>query len=208
MVERQLRARGIADERVLAAMATVPREAFVADRRRDQAYLDAALPIEAGQTISQPYIVALMTELLWPADGDRVLEIGTGSGYQAAVLATMGCQVTSIERLPELATSARERLERLGYGDRVTILVGDGSLGDPGGAPYPRIIVTAAAPSIPDPLRRQLDPNGGRMVIPVGGRWQQELTVVVRRGESDWVERPAGGCVFVPLLGEAGFGGA
>ena len=113
MVERQLRARGIVDERVLAAMASVPREAFISERRRDQAYLDAALPIEAGQTISQPYIVALMTELLEPAESDRVLEIGTGSGYQAAVLAAMGCRVTSIERLPELAAGARRRLDRL-----------------------------------------------------------------------------------------------
>ena len=207
MVERQLRARGIADERVLAAMASVPREDFVADRRRDQAYLDAALPIEGGQTISQPYIVALMTELLWPAEGDRVLEIGTGSGYQAAVLATMGCRVTSIERLPDLAAGARERLERLGLGDLVTIRVGDGSLGDPEGAPYPRIIVTAAAPKVPEPLREQLDPHGGRLVVPVGGRWQQELIVVVRRGEADWIEQTAGGCVFVPLVGEAGFSG-
>lgn len=205
MVERQLRARGIADERVLAAMSEVPREAFIADRRRDQAYLDAALPIESGQTISQPYIVALMTELLWPSEGDRVLEIGTGSGYQAAVLAAMGCLVTSIERLPELAAAARSRLERLGFAERVAIRIGDGSLGDPDGAPYPRIIVTAAAPSVPEPLRQQLDPNGGRMVVPVGGRWQQELVVVVRRGEADWVEQPAGGCVFVPLVGEAGF---
>jgi len=206
MVQRQLRARGITDERVLAAMAAVPREMFVDERQRGQAYFDAALPIEAGQTISQPYIVALMSELLLASEGERVLEIGTGSGYQAAVLATMGCRVTSIERLPELAASARVRLDTLGLGELVTVRVGDGSLGDPTGAPYPRIIVTAAAPKVPEPLRNQLDPLGGRLVVPVGGRWQQELLVVIRRGEDEWVEQPAGGCVFVPLVGEAGFG--
>jgi protein-L-isoaspartate(D-aspartate) O-methyltransferase len=206
MVERQLRGRGISDERVLAAMADVPREAFIEEHQRGLAYLDGALPIAAGQTISQPYIVALMTELLWTSEGDRVLEIGTGSGYQAAVLATMGCRVTTIERLPELAASARERLATLGFGETVSVRVGDGSLGDPDGAPYPRIIVTAAAPKVPEPLRNQLDPEGGRLVLPVGGRWQQELVVVIRRGENDWVEQPAGGCVFVPLVGEAGFG--
>jgi protein-L-isoaspartate(D-aspartate) O-methyltransferase len=205
MVERQLRGRGIRDERVLAAMASVPREAFLDEHQRGLAYLDGALPIEAGQTISQPYIVALMTELLWTVDGDRVLEIGTGSGYQAAVLATMGCRVTTIERLPELAASASARLDALGLGEMVSVRVGDGSLGDPDGAPYARIIVTAAAPKVPEPLRNQLDPADGRMVLPVGGRWQQQLVVVIRRGEDEWVEQPAGGCVFVPLLGEAGF---
>jgi protein-L-isoaspartate(D-aspartate) O-methyltransferase len=207
MVSRQLRDRGIVDERVLAAMASVPREQFIADRRRDVAYADAALPIDGGQSISQPYIVALMTELLSPAEGDRVLEIGTGSGYQAAVLAAMGCHVTSIERLPELADGARRRLEALGFDDRVAIRLGDGSLGDPDGAPWPRILVTAAAPRVPQSLREQLDPDGGRLVLPIGSRWSQELVVVQRRGD-EWTERPAGGCVFVPLLGAEGFSGA
>ncbi|HYM84186.1 MAG TPA: protein-L-isoaspartate(D-aspartate) O-methyltransferase [Candidatus Dormibacteraeota bacterium] len=204
MVERQLRGRGIRDPRVLAAMGEVPREAFLPESARTLAYADEALPIEAGQTISQPYVVALMTELLATEPGQRVLEIGTGSGYQTAVLARLGCRVVSIERFAELADLARERLERLGYGDAVEIRVGDGSLGDPAGAPYSRIIVTAAAPHMPDPLREQLDPDGGRLVIPVGRRASQVLAVVDRRGD-EWVERSAGDVVFVPLVGEEGF---
>lgn len=204
MVEHQLRARGVRDERVLAAMATVPREEFVLPEHRGFAYGDGALPIAGGQTISQPFIVARMTELLDARRGDRVLEIGGGSGYQAAVLAEMGCRVTSIERLEPLATSARERLAALGYGDRVEIRVGDGSLGDPEHAPWPRIIVAAAAPRVPTPLREQLDPDGGRLVIPVGGRWEQELLLVVRHGD-EWLEVSDGACVFVPLLGAEGF---
>jgi protein-L-isoaspartate(D-aspartate) O-methyltransferase len=204
MVERQLRARGIVDERVLAAMATVPREAFLPGGEPDIAYLDAALPIEGGQTISQPYIVARMTELLDVQAGDRVLEIGTGSGYQAAVLAEMGCRVVSIERLPELAEAARRRLDAAGYGEAVEIRVGDGTVGAPEDAPWGRIIVTAAAPHIPVALREQLDPSGGRLVLPVGSRWQQELTLVIRSGQ-EWREERAGGCVFVPLVGVDGF---
>jgi protein-L-isoaspartate(D-aspartate) O-methyltransferase len=204
MVERQLRARGIADERVLEAMGDVPREMFIPGGQDDDAYVDAAVPIDSGQTISQPYIVARMTELLAPNDGDRVLEIGTGSGYQAAILARMGCRVVSIERLPELAEGARARLEAAGFGQAVDVRVGDGTLGEPGGAPWPRIIVTAAAPRIPVALREQLDPEGGRLVLPVGSRWQQELTLVVRNGDL-WREDHAGGCVFVPLVGADGF---
>ncbi len=206
MVARQLRARGILDERVLEAMAIVPREEFLPGWRRDLAYVDGAIPIDAGQTISQPYIVALMTELLAPQAGQRVLEVGTGSGYQAAILAQLGCHVVTIERLPDLAASARERLVRLGYGDAVEIRVGDGTLGDPEGAPYPRIIVTAAAPRIPTSLREQLDPVGGRLVLPVGARWEQELVLVIRDGD-EWHEQRAGGCVFVPLVGAEGFQG-
>jgi protein-L-isoaspartate(D-aspartate) O-methyltransferase len=205
MIGGQLRSRGIADERVLSAMAAIPREEFLPEGRRDHAYADAALPIESGQTISQPYIVARMTELLEPEVGERVLEIGTGSGYQAAVLAWLGCRVVSIERLPELAAGARERLDALGLGDHVEIRVGDGTLGDPDGAPYPGIIVTAAAPKIPMALREQLDRDGGRLVVPVGSRWQQELMLVIRNGD-EWVERPEGGCAFVPLIGAEGFG--
>jgi protein-L-isoaspartate(D-aspartate) O-methyltransferase len=204
MVAEQLRARRIRDERVLAAMGAVPREAFVGERYLDLAYGDGALPIASGQTISQPYIVALMTELLDVGPGERVLEIGTGSGYQAAVLASIGCRVRSIERHPALADAARDVLGRLGCGDAVEVVVGDGSLGDPAGAPWRRIIVTAAAPRIPEPLRLQLDPDGGKLVVPVGDRWLQELIVVTRRGDV-WTERPGGGCVFVPLVGEAGF---
>ena len=139
------------------------------------------------------------------APGERVLEVGTGSGYQAAVLAELGCRVTSIEREPALAASARERLDRLGYGDRVEVRVGDGSLGDPDGAPWDGILVAAAAPAIPDPLREQLG-DGRRLVIPVGARSEQDLLVVERHG-NEWIERSDGGCVFVPLIGEAGWDG-
>ena len=204
MVERQLRSRGIADERVLSAIQTVPRDAFVPERVRSAAHADEALPIEAGQTISQPFIVARMTELLRVEPGDRVLDIGTGSGYQAAVLAELGCRVVSIERIPELANSARARLDRLGYSDRVEVRVGDGSLGDPGGAPWRGIVVAAAAPAIPTALREQLDPQGGRLVLPVGGPEHQELIVVERRGH-EWRETSDGPVMFVPLIGEGGF---
>jgi len=206
MVQTQLRARGIADERVLEAMARIPRERFVPEERRAIAYADEALPIPAGQTISQPWIVARMTELLAPRVGDRVLDIGTGSGYQAAILALLGARVVSIERQPELAGSARARLAELGFGDQVEVRVGDGSLGDPTGAPWDGILVAAAAPAIPNPLREQLSPNGGRLVIPVGDRRRQDLLLVVRHGDI-WDEKNDGPCVFVPLVGEQGFPG-
>ena len=205
MVARQLRGRGIRDERVLAAMGAVPREDFVEDEDRSLAYADEALPIEAGQTISQPFMVARMTELLEVRPGDRILEIGTGSGYQAAVLARLGARVTSIERQAALVPTARARLRDLGLGDRVEIRVADGSLGDRAGAPWDGIIVTAAAPSIPDALREQLA-DGGRLVIPVGPRDRQVLMAVTRHGD-EWTERPDGACVFVPLIGEGGFAG-
>jgi len=206
MVARQLRGRGIGDERVLAALQAVPREQFVPDWQRGSAYADEALPIPAGQTISQPYMVARMTELLAVSPGERVLEVGTGSGYQAAVLATLGARVTTIERHAELAAAARERLVRLGFGDEVEVRVGDGSIGDSAGAPWPAIVVTAAAPSVPLPLREQLDPDGGRLVVPVGSRERQDLILVTRRGD-EWLEHNDGPCVFVPLVGEAGFPG-
>jgi protein-L-isoaspartate(D-aspartate) O-methyltransferase len=206
MVAHQLRRRGIRDERVLEAMATTPREAFVPNVPTSLAYDDRALPIDAGQTISQPYMVARMTELLRVEPGDRVLEIGTGSGYQAAVLARLGARVTSIERLPDLADTARERLRALGI-DGVDVRLGDGSVGEPDGAPWDGIVVTAASPSIPDPLREQLE-IGGRLVIPVGPREQQDLFVVERRGPHDWQEWSDGAVVFVPLIGEAGWGEA
>jgi protein-L-isoaspartate(D-aspartate) O-methyltransferase len=206
MVETQLRARGIRDERVLGAMASLPRERFVPEQRRAIAYADEALPIPAGQTISQPWIVARMTELLAPRVGDRVLDIGTGSGYQAAILALLGARVVSIERQPELAESARARLVELGFGDQVEVRLGDGSLGDPTGAPWDGILVAAAAPAIPIPLREQLSPNGGRLVIPVGNRGRQDLLLVIRHGDT-WDERSDGPVVFVPLVGEQGFSG-
>jgi len=203
MLSVQLRARGIVDERVLAAMAVVPRERFVPAGSRDLAYADQAVRIGAGQTISQPWMVALMTQLLDPPTGCRVLEIGTGSGYQAAVLAAMGCDVLGIERLPELADAARTRIEALTFGARIEIRVGDGSLGWPADAPWSRIIVAAAAPNVPDALIQQLA-DGGRLVIPVGGRREQELILVERRG-AELVTTDHGPCVFVPLRGAGGW---
>lgn len=203
MVATQLRGRGIADERVLAVMGTLPRERFMDARDAGVAYRDGAAQIAEGQTISQPYVVARMTELLQVAPGDRILEIGTGSGYQAAVLAGLGARVRSIERFPTLATAAEERLGALGI-ENVEIRVGDGSLGDPEGAPWDGIIVTAAAPAVPDALREQLA-IGGRLVIPVGGRWDQLLLVIERHGPSDWAETSDGAVIFVPLIGPGGF---
>ena len=205
MVAGQLRGRGIRDERVLKAMGELPRELFVSEWRREIAYADAALPIEAGQTISQPYVVARMTELLQPEQGDLILEVGTGSGYQAAVLAKLACRVVTYERQPELADIARDRLKRLGLGEQVEVRLGDGSAGDPSGALYDGIIVTAAAPRIPDRLREQLR-DDGRMVIPVGPRDHQDLLLVVRRG-NEWFERSDGPVVFVPLVGDGGYPG-
>ena len=203
MVAQQLRRRGVRDERVLEAMATTPREQFVPGVPTSLAYDDRALPIDAGQTISQPYMVARMTELLKVEPGDRVLEIGTGSGYQAAVLARLGAKVTTIERLPDLAETARDRLKALGIGG-VDVQVGDGSRGEPDGAPWDGIVVTAAAPAIPHALREQLA-EGARLVIPVGPRYQQDLVVVERRGPNDWQEWTDGSVVFVPLVGEGGW---
>ena len=205
MVEEQLRGRGIRDERVLSAMRDIPREEFLAERYRHLAYADGAAPIEAGQTLSQPYMVARMTELLEPHEGDRVLEIGTGSGYQSAVLAAVGARVLSIERQAELVPPARERLARLGYGESVEVRLGDGTTGAPDEAPFDGIIVTAGAPRIPEALREQLA-DGARLVVPVGPRDRQDLRVVERQGNEwrDWSEGP---CVFVPLVGREGWPG-
>ena len=203
MVERQLRDRGIRHEAVLGVLGRLPRERFVPEAERPLAYADGALPIPAGQTISQPYVVARMTELLAPESGDRILEIGTGSGYQAAVLAALGCRVVSYERQPELASIARRVLEEVELADGVEIRVGDGSGGDPSDAPWDGIIVTAAAPSMPAGLREQLA-DGARLVIPVGPRDRQELLVIERAGDQ-WREWSDGAVVFVPLVGEGGF---
>ena len=203
MVVAQLGGRGIHDPRILAAMGALPRDAFVQAADRSEAYADKPLPIGAGQTISQPYIVARMTELLAVRPGDRVLDVGTGSGYQAAVLAELGCEVTSIEREAGLAAEARERLDRLGLGAGITIRVGDGTLGDPDGAPWDGIVVAAGAPSIPPTLRGQLA-DGGRLVIPVGGRHDQHLLLIQRRGDA-WIQHDDGACVFVPLIGAEGW---
>jgi protein-L-isoaspartate(D-aspartate) O-methyltransferase len=203
MVERQLRGRDIRDERVLAAMERVPRELFVPDTLADRAYDDAALPIGSGQTISQPYMVARICELLSLTGSDRVLDVGTGSGYQAAVLAELAREVYTIERLPELAEAARRALEAVGYG-QVHVHVGDGTLGLPEHAPYDGIAVAAAAPEVPPTLYEQLGPRG-RLVVPVGGRWGQQLQVIVRSPEGPAVVRSVP-CRFVPLVGEEGFG--
>lgn len=203
MVKDQLRARGIADERVLAAMATLPREAFLNPDARPLAYRDAAIAIPEGQTMSQPWIVARMTELLRVAPGDRILEIGTGSGYQAAVLATLGARVRTIERHSRLADAARRHLADQGI-KGVEVVVGDGSAGAPDGAPWDGIIVTAAAPFVPPSLPDQLA-IGARLVIPVGDRGTQELLAVERRGPNDWFTESKGPVVFVPLIGAEGF---
>ena len=202
MVEEQLRGRDIADGRVLAAMERVPRELFVPDAFRGRAYDDAALPIGRGQTISQPYMVARICEALAAGPSDRVLDVGAGSGYQAAVLAELAAEVHTIERIPELADRAREALAAAGY-ERVQVHVGDGTLGIPEHAPFGAIAVAAAAPDIPPSLYEQLEP-GGRLVIPVGGRAGQELQLVVRSPEGPAVLRSVT-CRFVPLVGAEGF---
>ncbi len=204
MVERQLRARGIDDERVLAAMATVPRELFVPEAARDLAYEDAALPIGSGQTISQPYMVALICSGLRLHGGERVLDVGTGSGYQAAVLAEMGAVVHSIERVPELAARAREALAAAGYAGRVEVHLGDGTQGLPEQAPFEAIAVAAAAPGVPPALYDQLT-EGGRLVVPVGPRREQQLQAVVRSPAGPVALRGVP-CRFVPLVGADGFG--
>ena len=202
MVRRDIEARGITDPRVLAAMRRVPRERFVAERSRRAAYDDGALPIGGHQTISQPYVVAWMVDALSLPVGARVLEIGTGSGYGAAVLAELAGEVVTVERLAELADVARALLQELDY-HNVIVVVGDGSLGHRDRAPYDGICVTAAAPEIPTTLLEQLGDHG-RLVMPVGDRDGQELTVVVRHGEQ--LSRHAvGGVRFVPLIGDQGW---
>jgi protein-L-isoaspartate(D-aspartate) O-methyltransferase len=202
MVERQLRGRDVTDERVLDAMARVPRELFVPDDQRGRAYDDAALPIGCEQTISQPYMVARICELLALRGDERVLDVGAGSGYQAAVLAELGGDVYAIERVPELAALARRNLVEAGY-ERVEVRVGDGTLGLPERAPFDAVAVAAAAPELPHSLYEQLRPFG-RLVVPVGGRRGQRLQLVVRSPEGPAVARSVP-CRFVPLLGEEGF---
>jgi protein-L-isoaspartate(D-aspartate) O-methyltransferase len=200
MVEHQLRARGIEDERVLAAMARVPRELFVPEEFRRHAYDDAALPIGAEQTISQPYMVARICSELKLRGDERVLDVGTGSGYQAAVLAELGREVHSLERIPELAARAQESLDRAGYGGRVSVHVADGTQGLPEQAPFGGIAVAAAASNPPPALLEQLE-LGARLVIPVGSPYQQVLKVFLQtpEGPADFAVVP---CRFVPLVAD------
>jgi len=203
MVAEQIEARDLHDVTVLAAMRRVPRHLFVEPMLAERAYEDNPLPIGERQTISQPYMVALMSEALELAPGARVLEVGTGSGYQAAVLAEMGVRVVSLERIPVLAERARALLDRLGHGERVTVEMADGTLGWPRGAPYDAIVVTAGAPQIPRPLIEQLAPRG-RLVLPMGEDELQTL-VRLRRGPAGLVEEYLGECRFVKLLGSHGW---
>lgn len=202
MVLHQLRNRGINDERVLRAMDAVPRHEFVAPPLRREAYEDNPVPIGEGQTVSQPYIVAYMLEILEIAPENRVLEIGTGTGYQAALLGQLAREVYTIERVPALFIAAQENMERLGYRNVVTIH-GDGTRGFPANAPYDRIVVAAAAPDIPTPLFEQLA-EGGRMAIPVGPPDIQEL-LLVKKQKGEAVTHKLEGCRFVPLVREQGF---
>jgi protein-L-isoaspartate(D-aspartate) O-methyltransferase len=194
---------GIKDEKVLEAMRKVPREKFVPEALKSQAYKDNALPIAANQTISQPFIVAKMTLLLELSPLSRVLEIGTGSGYQAAVLAQLARMVYSVERIPQLAQEARKRLESLGIRN-VVIRCADGTLGWEIQAPFDAIIVTAASPKIPEPLLAQLN-IGGRLVIPVGEEKNSQRLIRVIRKENDYLVEDFGACSFVPLIGEHGW---
>lgn len=202
MLSRDLIDRGITSQQVLACMARVPRERFVDAAQHDQAYVDNALPIDCGQTISQPFMVALMSEALDVSPEHRVLEIGTGSGYQTAVLAELARDVVTIERHAPLSRGAQRVLADLGY-ENIEFVVGDGSLGWPARAPYDRILVTAAAAAPPPALLAQLA-EGGLLVAPVGARSDQRLTVFKKRGEQ-LEQNVLTGCRFVPLVGEQGF---
>ena len=204
MVDRQLRRRGITDPNILGAFSKVPREAFVGPEYASLAYGDHPLPIEAGQTISQPYIVALMIQAAGIGPGDKVLEVGAGSGYAAAVISRIAGEVIAIERQRELVGVARERLGRLGY-DNVEILEGDGTRGCPDQAPFDAILASASGSHIPQPLLDQLA-EGGSIVIPLGNPgWAQELVKVTKRPDGEAVRENLGGVRFVPLIGEEGW---
>ncbi|MEM1416589.1 MAG: protein-L-isoaspartate(D-aspartate) O-methyltransferase [Myxococcota bacterium] len=201
MVDGQIAARGVEDPRVLAAMRRVPRHELVPPEGRAFAYDDRPVPVGYGQPMSQPYVVARMSALADVAPGERVLEIGTGSGYQAAVLAELGAEVHTIEIVPELGDRAAENLRRLGYA-RVRVRIGDGTRGWPEAAPFDAIVVTAAPAVVPPALLQQLA-LGGRLVVPVGARGDQELRVIARRGETEWVETRGEAVRFVPMTGAA-----
>jgi len=202
MVEAQIARRGIRDERVLSVMRSVPRHLFIPEDARGYAYTDGPIRIGSGQTISQPYIVALMTELLDVRPDHKVLDVGTGSGYQAAILSKLAAEVHTIERHPELAESAKKKLASLGY-ENVKVHIGDGTQGYAPCAPYDRILVAAAAPAVPQPLLVQLA-EGGRLVIPVGSRFSQRLEVWDRVGD-DYQKESDIPVVFVPLIGKDGW---
>lgn len=203
MVEQQLRDRGIHDVRVLAAMEQVPRHQFVSYEQRGQAYSDHPVTIPEQQTTSQPYIIASMLQSAEVQQGDRVLEVGAGSGYQTALLSVLAGQVIAIERYPSLAEQASTTLKRLGY-ENVSVISGDGSLGAPQYAPFDAIIVSAAAPQVPSALVQQLA-IGGRLVIPVGDSAQQVLQLVRKHRDGSITANSLEGCRFVPLIGEQGF---
>jgi protein-L-isoaspartate(D-aspartate) O-methyltransferase len=202
MVEEQLRRRGISDRRVLEAMEKIPRHLFVLGDYRDSAYEDRPLPIGEGQTISQPYMVAIMTQSLELEGRERVLEIGTGSGYQTAILAELAQKVFTIERIPTLTERARKVLGDLGYAN-ISFFSGDGSRGWPEEAPFDGIMVTAGSPDVPPTLKSQLA-EGGRLVIPTGPRFTQTLYKLTREGDR-FIEEELTGCVFVPLVGDYGW---
>jgi protein-L-isoaspartate(D-aspartate) O-methyltransferase len=203
LIEQELIPAGITDERVLAAMRKVRREKFLPSSLRNRAYDNYPLPIGENQTISQPYIVAVMTQALALTPDHKVLEIGTGSGYQTAILAELAGIIYTIERIGVLATRARTTLYSMGY-DNIYIIEGDGTLGLPEYAPFDRVIVTAASPSVPDTLLEQLGP-GGKIVIPVGGSYVQDLKLVEKARNGRLYRSSLGGCRFVPLIGEKGW---
>lgn len=204
MVDRQIRTRGVSNAAVLAAMSKIPRHLFVPDESRQYAYEDRPLPIGCGQTISQPYIVALMCEALKIEPGSRVLDVGTGSGYAAAVMAEMGAKVIGIDRKPELAEYAKTNLIRAGY-PTVEIHCGDGTLGYPQAAPFDAVMVAAGSPALPGTLKNQLM-IGGRLVIPIGqSRHHQNLLRITRQSETDFSSETLGDVTFVPLIGEEGW---
>jgi protein-L-isoaspartate(D-aspartate) O-methyltransferase len=203
MIEKHLKARGIKNPAVLDAMREVPREAFVPESMAESAYEDSPLPIGQGQTISQPYIVAAMTELLEPSKDDRILEIGTGSGYAAAILSRVAAQVFTVERYESLAAAARQRLHDLGYVN-IHVLHGDGTLGWPEHAPYDAVVVTAGAPDVPKPLKEQLG-IGGRLVIPTGSSLSQTLIRIRRTSENEYERENLFSVRFVPLIGSEGW---
>jgi len=204
MVEDQIAFRGVRDPRVLEVLLAIPRHRFIPGQDRPDAYEDRPVPIDCGQTISQPYMVAVMTEWLAVDSGDRILEIGTGSGYQTAVLARLAREVVTVERHALLSASARKLLEAMAF-DNIRYVVGDGTLGWPDAAPYDGILVTAGAPRMPQALRTQLA-EGGRLVVPVGGREEQRLVRITRHGDQ-FEEELGMGCRFVPLLGTEGWPG-